>query len=71
MHDDQWTIKTANIYVKALNLVKESKYENSKQQLLEEEKEFNKPVELSPGFFNGKIEDLKYVPLNTKGQDNE
>ena len=71
MHDDQWTIKTANIYVKALNLVKESKYENSKQQLLEEEKEFNKPVELSPGFFNGKVEDLKYVPLNTKGQDNE
>ncbi|MBQ6954558.1 MAG: U32 family peptidase [Mycoplasma sp.] len=71
MHDDVWTIKTANIYLKAITLIKEGKYNASKQKLLEEEKDINKPVELSPGFFNGKVEDLKYVPLNVKGEANE
>ena len=71
MHNDEWTIKTANLYLQALKLINEGKYNTSKQKLLEADKEINKPVELSPGFFNGKVEDLKYVPLNVKGEANE
>ena len=54
-----------------MKLVNEGKYNTSKQKLLEADKKINKPVELSPGFFNGKVEDLKYVPLNVKGEANE
>ncbi|WEK82841.1 MAG: U32 family peptidase [Mycoplasma sp.] len=69
MHEDNWLIKTINIYDQAIKLIKNKQ---SIEELIHQEKALNKDEVVSSGFISNKLTDLMYLNDDLlKGVNNE